>query len=60
MEEGYCLENWMDLPAEEGTDVISPPKVINILNVAAALTINVEEDEASDPEASRLERSIEA
>lgn len=60
MEEGYHIEDWMDLSSEEGEDVILPPQITNILREPAALTINVEEEETNIPEASRLERSIEA
>ena len=60
MEEGYRLEDWMDLPVEEGTYMISPPRVTNISKVLAFLTVNVEEDELLVHEASRIERSIKA
>ena len=53
-EEGYRMEDWMDLPQEEGTDMISLPRVTNISSVPVALTINLEEDEIAVPKATRL------
>ena len=60
MEEGYRLEDWMDLPTEGVTNVISPSRVANILNALAVLTINVEGDDPSVPEVSRIEHPVEA
>ena len=48
----FRLEDWMDLPVEGGTDVISPPRVTNIPRPVVALKINVEEEEPIIPEAS--------
>ena len=59
MKEDFRLEDWMDLPTEEGTNVISLPRIINIPSAPAALTINFEEGEVSVPEVCRLGRSIE-
>ena len=58
-EEGYRIEDWMDLPLEEGMDVISPPWVTNIPSAPAARTINLEGDEVVVPKASRLTYPIE-
>ena len=60
MEKGYRLQDWIDLPAKKGTNVISPPKVTNIPNTLVILTINVEEDELKVPEVSRIERPVKA
>ena len=60
MEDGYHVEDWMDLPEEEGTYVISLPNVTSILSASATLTINIEEDEVSVPEVTRLRHPIEA
>ena len=49
----------MDLPQEEGTDMISPLRVTNIPSALAALTINLEGDEVAVPEATRLRYPIE-
>ena len=52
MEEvGFQDEDWMEIPHEEGLDVISPPSITNILSASAALTIGLEEDEPTIPEA---------
>ena len=59
-EEGYNMENWMDFPQEEGTDVISLLRVTNIPSAPAALTINLEGYEVAIPEATRLRYPIEA
>lgn len=51
----------MNIPEEEyGTDVISSPRVTNILRPEAALIVNVEEDELALAETTRLDRTIEA
>ena len=52
-EPGFRDEDWMDLPREEGHDVISPPRVTNIPRATAALTINLEEEEPEIPERKR-------
>ena len=57
-EPGFRNEDWMDLPREEGHDVISPPQVTNIPRATAALTISLEEEEPEIPEASRIRSSI--
>ena len=59
-DEGYRMKDWMDLPQEEGTYVISLPEVTNILSALAALTINLEGDEVSVPAAIHLRHPIEA
>ena len=41
----------MDLPKESGTDVISPPRVTNILRALVALMMNVEGGDLLVPEA---------
>ena len=48
----------MDLPSEEGHDVISPPWVTNIPRATVALTISLEEEELVIPEASRIRSPI--
>ena len=53
-EPGFRDEDWMDLPREEGHDVISPPRVTIIPRATAALTISLEEEEPEIPEASRI------
>ena len=50
----------MELPREEGLDVISPPRVTNILSMSAALTVGLEEDEPTIPKARSVEPPIEA
>ena len=60
MEEGYHLEDWIDLSEEDDTDVIPPPRVTNIPSALAALTINIEEDKVSVPEVTCLRHPIEA
>ena len=50
----------MDLPVEEGTDVISSPRMTNIPRPAATLTIEVGEIDPKISEASQLNRAIEA
>ena len=55
---GFRDEDWMDLPREEGYDVISPPRVTNIPRATTALTINLEEEEPEIPEASRIRSPI--
>ena len=57
-EPGFRDEDWMDLPYEEEHDVISPPRVTNILGATAVLTINLEEEESAIPEASRIRSLI--
>ena len=42
-EPGFRDEDWMDLPYEEGHDVISPLRVTNIPGVATVLAISLEE-----------------
>ena len=59
MEEGYRLEDWMDLPEEEDTNVKSPPRVTNIPSASATMTINVEEGKVSVLKASYLGCPIE-
>ena len=54
VEPSFRDEEWMDLPYEEGHDVISPPQVTNIPKATAALTISLEEEEPEIPEASRI------
>ena len=49
----------MNFPREEGIDVISPPRVTNIPSTPAALTVNLEEDETTIPEATCLRYPIE-
>ncbi len=56
-EGGFRDEDWMDLPREEGHDVISPPRVTNIPSAPAALTIGLEDEEPAIPEA-RLTQSL--
>ena len=51
-EPGFRDEDWMDLPHEEGHDVISPPRVTNIPRATAALIISLEEEEPEILEAS--------
>ena len=34
---GFRLEDWMNLPTEKGTDVISPPRVTNISDARTVL-----------------------
>lgn len=60
MEEGYCIEDWMELSFEEGEDVILPPRFTNIPCAPVALTINLDEGESSIPEAARISHPIEA
>ena len=50
----------MELPREEGIDVISLPQVTNIMSVSATLTINLAEDEPAIPEASHIDLPIKA
>ena len=57
--EGFHDEDWMELPREEGTYVISPPRVTNIPSASAALTISLEEDEYEVPEASCSDPPVE-
>ena len=57
-EPGFRDEDWMDLPYEEGHDVISPPRVTNIPKATAALTISLEEEEPVIPEASHIRSLI--
>ena len=59
-EEGFRDEDWMEIPREEGLDVISPPQVTNILRALAALSVGFEEDDSIIPEARRVESPIEA
>ena len=54
VEPGFQDEDWMDLPYEEGHDVISPSRVTNIPGAAAVLTISLEDEEPAIPEASRI------
>ena len=58
-EEGFCDEDWMEIPREEGLDVISPPRVTNILSTSAALTVGLEEDEPIICEARHVDPPIE-
>ena len=61
MEEvGFRDEDWMELPREEVTYVISPHRVTNIPSELAALTISLEEDEPEVPKASSIDPPIEA
>ena len=57
-EPGFRDEDWMDLPYEEGHDVISPPRVTYIPRATAALTISLEEEELAIPETSRIRSPI--
>ena len=57
-EPGFWDENWMDLPYEEGHDVISHPRVTNIPKSAAVLTISLEDKEPAIPEASHIRSPI--
>ena len=54
-EPGFRDEDWMDLPREEGHNVISPPRVTNIPRATTTLTISLEEEEPEIPEASQLD-----
>lgn len=49
VEEGFRDEDWMDIPHEEGLNVISPPRIMNILSALAILTMGVEGDEITIP-----------
>ena len=51
MEEGFRLEDWMDLPELLGTDVISPERITNIPKAPVSLTIDIEGGDSSVPEA---------
>ena len=46
---GFYLEDWMDLPREEGTNMVSPPRVTNIPQPAVVLTIEVGEENFAIP-----------
>ena len=50
----------MEISHEEGLDVMSPPRITNIMSASAPLTIVLEEDEPVFPEARRVESPIEA
>ena len=58
-EEGFRVEDWMELPWEEGTYVISQPQVTNILSAPSTQTVNLEEDETTIPKATHLRYPIE-
>ena len=45
MVEGFRDEDWMDIPGEEGLNVIFPPRITNIPSAPAALTVGLDEDE---------------
>ena len=50
----------MYFPMEEGTKVISLPRVTNIPRPSTALTITLEADETEIPEVSQVDHAIEA
>ena len=50
MAKGFQDEDWMDIPSEEGLNVISPPRITNIPSVMAALMVGLDEDEPAIPE----------
>ena len=41
----------MDIPREEGLNVISPPRITNIPSASATMTVGLEEDKPAIPEA---------
>ena len=57
---GFHSEDWMDLPREEGTDVISPPRVTNFPPPASVMKIKVGEEDSAILEVSQLDHVIEA
>ena len=58
--EGFRDGDWMELPHEEGLDVISLPQVTNIPSALAALTISLDRDELAVLEASYIDQPVEA
>ena len=58
-EVGFQDEDWMELPCEEGLNVIYLPWVTNIPSASASLTVGLEEDEPTIPEARCVEPPIE-
>ena len=60
MVEGFRDEDWMELPREEGHDVISPPRVTSIPSAPAALPIGLEEEETTILEARHTRSPIQA
>ena len=57
-EASFRDEDWMELPCEEGHDVISPPWVTNIPRASAALKINLGGEEPAIPEVRRIRSPI--
>ena len=60
MAEGFRDEDWMDIPREEGLNVISHPRITNILSAPAILTLGLGEDEPTIPEARCIGPRIQA
>ena len=53
-EAGFREEDWMNMPLEEGYEVISPPRITNIPRAPAVLTISLEDEEPAILEAIRV------
>ena len=58
VEAGFCDEDWMDMPLEEGHDVISPPRITNIPRAPAVLTVSLEDEEPTILEAIHVRSPI--